>query len=195
MTPHGPDDWDDTDADDNGLDALDFDTPVFDDDASGLDALDDYGTAEAVDHGVGLDAVHDYTNHDVEDEDDGFGAIDAETPAEDEEQIPVVQAVNPPGTVTVTAYLNGSVAQVDLDPKVTTLTEAQLADEIRFVAGVAAKRATAVVHVGVVNMLVEQGMDFREARDFVGTNMPFATPEQAGEAELALIARHSDPQH
>ncbi|MDT0454107.1 hypothetical protein, partial [Streptomyces hesseae] len=73
--------------------------------------------------------------------------------------------------------------------------EAQLADEIRVVAGVAAKRATAVVHIGVVNMLVEQGMDFREARDFVETNMPFATPEQAGEAELALIARHSDQSH
>lgn len=195
MTPHGPDDWDDADANDNGLDALDFDTPVFDDDRSGLDALDDYGTAETVVHGVGLDAVHDYTNYEVEDEDDGFGAIDTERAAEDEAEIPVVQAINPPGTVTVTAYLNGSVAQVDLDPKVTTLTEAQLADEIRFVAGVAAKRATAVAHIGVVNMLVEQGMDFRDAREFVGTNMPFATPEQAGEAELALIARHSDPQH
>jgi hypothetical protein len=63
------------------------------------------------------------------------------------------------------------------------------------VAGVAAMRATAVVHIGVVNMLVDEGMDFREAREFVGMNMPFATPEQAGEAELALIARHSDPQH
>ncbi len=75
----------------------------------------------------------------------------------------------------------------------TTLTEDDLADEIRFVAGVAAKRATAVMHIGVVNMLVEQGMDLREARDFVGTHMPYATPEQAGEAELALIARHSRP--
>lgn len=180
MTPHGPEDWDD--ADDNGLDALDFDTPVFDDGGSDLDALDDYGTAEAVDYGV-------------DDEDDGFGAVDNEAAAEDEDEIPVVQAMNPPGTVTVTAYLNGSVAQVDLDPKVTTLTEAQLADEIRVVAGVAAMRATAVVHIGVVNMLVDEGMDFREAREFVGMNMPFATPEQAGEAELALIARHSDPQH
>lgn len=197
MTPHGSDNWDGAD-DDNGLDALDFDTPSFDDDASGLDALPDY--ANGADHGTthdsGLDAVQDYADHGVyEVEDDGFGAIDEEAAPEDEEQIPVVQAINPPGTVTVTAYLNGSVAQVDLDPKVTAMTEAHLADEIRFVAGVAAKRATAVVHIGVVNMMVEQGMDFREARDFVGTNMPFATPEQAGEAELALIARHSDPQH
>jgi hypothetical protein len=186
MPPNGPGEWDDAD-DDNGLDALDFDGAVdaaaFDDGASGLDALPDY-TADAQ-HGA----------YDVEDDDDGFGAFDAEPEPEDQEKIPVVQAVNPPGTVAVTAYLNGSVAQVDLDPRVTTLTEGQLADEIRVVAGVAAKRATAVVHVGVVNMLVEQGMDLREARDFVGTNMPFATPEQAGEAELALIARHSDQPH
>lgn len=193
MTPHGSDDWDDDAADDgNGLDALDFDTPVVDDDGSDLDALPEYRTGENGDDGVGLDAVHDYANGEDDADDDDFGAIDGEDEPEDEDQIPVVQVVNPPGTVTITAYLNGSVAQVDLDPKVTKLTEAQLADEIRFVAGVAAKRATAVVHVGTVNMLVEQGMDFREARDFVGTNMPFATPEQAGEAELALIARHAD---
>lgn len=177
MTPHGPDDWDDAD-DGNGLDALDFDTPVLDDAASGLDALPDYAPDDV-----------------EEDEDDDFDIFGAEPDAADEEQIPVVQAVNPPGTVAVTAYLNGSVAQVDLHPRVTTLTEAQLADEIRAVAGVAATKATAVVHVGVVNMLLEQGMELREARDFVATNMPFATPEQAGEAELALIARHSDPQH
>ncbi len=187
MTPHGSDDWDDDDAGDYGLDALDFDTPTFDDDVSGLDALPDYA-----DDG---DTVHGYADH--EDEDDGFGAVDggAEPEPEDQEQIPVVQAINPPGTVAVTAYLNGSVAHVDLDPQVTKMTEAQLADEVCFVAGVAAKRATAVVHSDVVNMMVEQGMDFREAKDFVGTNMPFATPEQAGEAELALIARHSDQAH
>ncbi|MEX3650241.1 hypothetical protein ABFW11_32590 [Mycolicibacterium porcinum] len=53
MTPHGSDDWDDADADDNGLDALDFDTPVFDDDASGLDALDDYGILDTPDRPPG----------------------------------------------------------------------------------------------------------------------------------------------
>lgn len=194
MTPHGSDDWDDAD-DDNGLDALDFDAPVSDD-ASGLDALQDFASHEVVprsDNGGGLDGVYDYSGHEVQDvADDGFGVIDGEDQPEEEEQIPVVQIVNPPGTVTVTAFLNGSVAQVDLDPKVTMLTEAQLADEIRFVAGVAAKRATAVLHVGTVNMLVEQGMDFREARDFVGTNVPFSTPEQADEAELALSERHAE---
>ncbi|OBG89320.1 hypothetical protein A5733_00135 [Mycobacterium sp. NS-7484] len=148
-----------------------------------------------MDHGTSLDGVDDFTNVEVdEDEDDGFGAVDADAATADEDQGPMVQAINPPGTVAVTAYLGGSVAQVDLDPKVTALTESQLAEEIRFVAGVAAKKASAVVHVGVVNMFVEQGMNLRDARDFVETNMPFATPEQAHEADLALIARHSERQ-
>lgn len=191
MTTHDPDD-EFSYSDDTGLDALDLDVPHLDDDASGLDALPDY-SAEDVDKLGDLDAVHDYheVHAVVEDDDFVFDASDAED-ATDEEQTPVIQAVNPPGTVAVTAYLGGSVAHVDLDPKVTTLTESQLAEEIRVVAGVAAKKASAVVHVGVVNMFVEQGMDLRDARDFVETNMPFATPDQAHEAGLALIARHSE---
>lgn len=86
-------------------------------------------------------------------------------------------------------------AQIHLGPRVTTLTEGQLADEIRFVAAVAAAKATAVVHAGVVDMMVEQGVDPKEARNFVATNMPFATPQQASDAELALIARHSSEEH
>lgn len=192
MTTHDPDD-EFFHSEDTGLDALDFDTPMQpDDDGSGLDALPDYSIGE-IDHRTNLDGVDDFINAEVEeDEDDGFGPVDADAATADEDQGPVVQAINPPGTVAVTAYLGGSVAHVDLDPKVTALTESQLADEIRFVAGVATKKAAAVVHVGVVNMFVEQGMNLRDARDFVETNMPFATPEQAHEADLALIARHSE---
>ncbi|MFV8054370.1 hypothetical protein [Mycobacterium sp. 48b] len=192
MTTHDPDD-EFFHSEDTGLDALDLDTPPQpEDDASGLDALSDNSIGD-IHHGTSLDGVDDFTNAEVEDDGaDGFDAVEDDAAAADEDPVPVVQAVNPPGTVSVTAYLGGSVAQVDLDPKVTTLTESQLAEEIRFVAGVAAKKATAAVHVGVVNMLVEQGMDLRDARDFVETNMPFATPEQAHEADLALIARHTE---
>lgn len=189
MAPYDSNDWDDTD-DDSVLDALDFGTPVFDDD-SGLGALPDHYAGQDFDDDGGLDAAAGYLDHAFEEaEVDGFSAINDETEPEEEEQLPVVQAINPPGTVAVSAYLNGSIAKVDLDPKVATLTEAQLADEICFVAGVAAKRATAVLHGEAVDMLVEHGMDFREARYFVETNMPYATPEQAGDAEHALVTRH-----
>ncbi|MGV0781013.1 hypothetical protein [Mycolicibacterium sp. XJ775] len=189
MAPYGTNDWDDTD-DDNILDALDFGTPVFEDD-SGLDALPDHHSGQDFDHGEDLDAATDYLGQAFEEADvNGFGAEVDQAEPDEIEQVPVVQAINPPGTVTVSAYLNGSIAKVELAPKVATLTEAQLADEILFVAGVAAKRATAVLHGEAVGMLVEQGMDFREAQYFVETNMPYATPKQADDAERALITRH-----
>lgn len=192
MTTHDPDD-EYFHSDDTGLDALDFDTPHLGDDASGLDALPDYPANEA-DTGNGLDFIPDSSQ-----------TPELGTTTRISGSMHLMRTVAPttshrsplsrrstPGTVAVTAYLGGSVAQVDLDPKVTALTESQLAEEIRFVAGVAATKATAVVHVGVVNMLVEQGMDLRDAREFVETNMPFATPEQAHEADLALIERHTE---
>lgn len=195
MTTHDPD-HESFDSGD-GLDALDFDTPAIADDDIGLDALSVVETPDlddAVDLGGVLDEVAYFsTTESYGDGDDSFASLDGpETGPEGDDQVLTVEAVNPPGTVTVTAHLSGSVARVDLDPKVTTLTESQLAEEIRFVAEVAAKKATAVVHVGVVDMLLEQGMDLRQARDFVETNMPFSTPEAAVEAQLALIARHTE---
>lgn len=203
MRPNSLDGWGDADdADDadalDALDALDFGTPALEADI-GLDALPDYGSDTDENDGVGIDGIDDYVNPEVahtDDVADDFG-LDAENDANDEHEVQthLVQAVNPPGTVAVTAYLNGSVSQIHLDPRVTTLTEGQLADEIRFVAAVAAAKATAVVHAGVVDMMVEQGVDPKEARNFVATNMPFATPQQASDAELALIARHSSEEH
>ncbi len=202
MTAHGPEDELFDSAD--GLDALDFDTPHIRDDDSGLDALPDFvadedgfhSSATSDEYGdVMLDAVGDNTEFQAADsEADDFDMLDtgATTGTDGEELAPVVHTINPPGTVSVTAYLNGSVAHVDLDPRATALTEAQLADEVRFVAAVAAAKATAIVHVNVVDMMVEQGVSLGEARNFVTTNMPFATPQQAADAELALIARHSD---
>ena len=192
MTTHDPDD-EYFDAGDE-LDAFDFPVPAVEDDSSALDTLPDYAVQDGG-HDDLLDDVHHYASTESHDEevDDTFGAVDPQD-EEAEDRTPVVQVINAPGTVTVTAYLNGSVAQVDLDPRTTAMTETQLAEEIREVADVASKKATAVVHIGVVNMLVEQGMDFQEARGFVETNMPFATPQQAGDAEAALMARQSDHQ-
>src|SRR3712207_1134268 len=93
------------------------------------------------DGGSDLDALPDYAPAASEDYDEptdwGDEFAPAEVPDGDDVQIPVVQVVNPPGTIAVTAHMNGAVAQVDLDPSVTRLTEAQLEDEIRAMADVA----------------------------------------------------------
>ena len=75
----------------------------------------DFSVAEREQAESDLDALGDYTSE----------------PAEDDElPVPVFAVTNPPGTVTVTAYLDGRVKQIDLSPKVTEMTEADLADEI-----------------------------------------------------------------
>ncbi len=74
-----------------------------DDERDDLAALD-FSVAESGQVESDLDALGDY----------------AEEPAEDDElPVPVFAVTNPPGTVTVTAFLDGRVKQVDLSPKVT----------------------------------------------------------------------------
>jgi hypothetical protein len=104
---------------------------------------------------------------------------------------PVIQVTNPTGTISVTAYLTGSIAGVELSPGVTRLTESELGAAIAELADVAALRATAVLHVVVVQMFVAQGFDLDVARDFVGSHLPFATPAQADSALEALSARYA----
>ena len=62
--------------------------------------------------------------------------------ADDELPVPVFTVTNPPGTVTVTAFLDGRVKQIELSPKVTDMTETDLADEIVVIAGLATADAT-----------------------------------------------------
>src|SRR3954469_21424924 len=93
------------------------DTPLHDsdDERDDLAALD-FSVAGTEPPESDLDALGDYA--------------EAAT-ADDELAVRVFAVTNPPGTVTVTAFLDGRVKQVDLSPKVTEMTEADLADEIR----------------------------------------------------------------
>jgi hypothetical protein len=91
----------------------------------------------------------------------------------------------------VTTYLNGRVQRVDLSPNVTKMTEAQLADEILVVAGVAAMTARSALHTFVAGLLRLQGMDSHSARDFVVGRLCLPTPEQAAVAEAEFAARYA----
>lgn len=67
-------------------------------------------------------------------------ATSADGDGEDETPAPVFTVTNPPGTVTVAAYLDGRVHQIALSPKVVNMTERELADEIRVIADLAGSR-------------------------------------------------------
>jgi len=155
-------------SEDDGLDnsgsdltALDF-SPTGGDEGSGLDAIDEY---------IGVDAIA-----------DNDGAVP---------QGPLFTVTNPPGTVSVTTYLNGRVQHVGLSPGVTKMTEGQLAQEILVAADVAAVKARAALHTFVAGLLRLQGLNSQSARDFVEHRLSLPTPEQASATEGAFAARYS----
>ncbi len=170
------------------------------DDHSDLDALGYAADDEPDDPDTDLDTLDYGSGHQPENPDTDLDALAADPPDVDDEDdtvTPVTAASNPANTITVTAYLTGVIARVDLDSRVTTLTESQLAQQIQAVAEVAVKRASAVVHIAMVKVLMDTGMDFLQARDFAENMLPFTTPAQAdaAAAELATRFADSDPDH
>lgn len=168
-------DWDD--------ESDDFDPH---DEPSQLDGLTNYSSSDIDDADAsGLDQILSTT--------DDFNEDDvSSSESSDDIEIPVAFASNNQGTVTVAAHLNGSVAQVRLAPTAVSMTEHQLAQEIRTVADVASKKASAVIHVLTVQSLVEQGLDFTVARDFVAHNTWFTSPEDAQTTVTDLARRDAD---
>ncbi len=151
--------------------------------------------------------------HDSDDERDDLAALDfsvADTEADhsdldaltvaadaEEEQIPVpVFAVtNPPGTVTVTTFLDGRVKQIDLSPKVTDMTETDLAAEIVVIAGLAIQDAKSAQYAFVLEGMREQGHDDAATRDFLTRDLDLPTPEQAQAARAQIFATRYAGEH
>ena len=119
-SPHDPEEVEHDD-----LAALDFSFADRESEEADLDALGEYVAAEEPD-----------------DTGDRLDAIDPVAVAEDDERpVPLFTVTNPPGTVTVTTFMDGRVQQIELSPKVTNMTETDLADEIVVIAGLATQDA------------------------------------------------------
>ena len=131
-------------------------------------------------------------HHDDRSELDALAYAPSDNQDVDDSHGPLFAVTNPPGTVTVTTYLNGRIRHVELSPSVTKLTEAQLAQEIIAVTAIAAIKARAALHTFVAGLLRLQGMDSTAAGDFVERRLSFPTPEQAAAAEAEFITRYGD---
>jgi hypothetical protein len=150
------------------------DTPPHDpeDERDYLAALD-FSVAENEPAESDLDALGDYTSE----------------PAEDEElPVPVFAVTNPPGTVTVTAFLDGRVKQIDLSPKVTDMTETDLADEIVVIAGLATADARSAQYAYMLEGMRQQGHDDVTTRDFLARDLDLPTPDEAKAARAELFS-------
>lgn len=120
-----------------------------------------------------LDALVDYTTQ----------------PAEDDElPVPLFAVTNPPGTVTVTAFLDGRVKQIDLSPKVTEMTEADLADEIVVIAGLATADARSAQYAFMLEGMRQQGHDDVTTRDFLARDLDLPTPDEAKAARAQTFS-------
>jgi hypothetical protein len=167
---------DEDDVDD--LAALAFYAPEQSD-ASDLDALGEYAPSY---DGDADDAT-----------DDGyFGAADASA---DEPPVPVFAVTNPPGTVTVTTFMDGRVHQIDLSPKVTTLTETQLAEEIVVIARLATQDARAAQFSFMLEGMNQQGHDEVATRDFLARDLDLPSPEQATAMRAEVFAHRYASDH
>jgi exoribonuclease II len=144
--------------------------------------------------------------HDSDDERDDLAALDfsaaddeqgqsvldalagyAEETVEDE-QAQLFTVTNPPGTVTVTTYLDGRVKHIDLSPKVTEMTEADLADEIVVIAQLATQDARSAQYAHMLEGMRQQGHDDVATRDFLTRDLDLPTPEEAKEARAQLFS-------
>ena len=100
----------------------------------------------------------------------------------------VFTVTNPPGTVAVTTFMDGRVQQIELSPKVTNMTETDLADEIVVIAGLATQDARSAQYAFMLEGMRQQGHDDVATRDFLARDLDLPTPEEAEAARAQLFA-------
>ena len=143
-----------------------------DDDHDDLAALD-FSTAEDASEKSDLDALGDFVVP---------GEADGEPP------VPLFTLSNPPGTVTVTTFMDGRVHQIDLSPKATTMTETRLAEEIVVIAGLATQDARSAQYAFMLEGMRQQGHDNVATRDFLARDLDLPSPEEAEAARAEVFA-------
>jgi hypothetical protein len=142
------------------------------DERDDLAALD-FSAGQAGPHDSDLDALSVY---------DPVGVEDDELP------VPVFTVSNPPGSVTVTTFMDGRVKHIDLSPRAAEMTETDLADEIVVIAGLATQDAKSAQYAFMLEGMRQQGHDNAATRDFLTRDLDLPTPEQAQDARANVFA-------
>jgi hypothetical protein len=153
---------------------LDFSAPAAESSVSVLDALGGYPFDDSVGHDVAHDVAHDT----------------ADAPA-----VPLFTVTNPPGTVTVTTFMDGRVNRIDLSPKVVTMTETNLADEIVVIARLATQDARSAQYSFMLEGMREQGHDDFATHDFLTRDLDLPSPDQARAARAQVFATRYASNH
>lgn len=174
-TPPYPLDGDD-DRDD--LAALDFSVGYDDGEESVLGVFDDYLPSDET-----TDAGGDWN------------AIAAPGVEEEELQSPLFTVTNPAGTVTVSAFMDGHIQEIELTAKVTNMTEAHLADEILVIADLARQKARSAQYESISEAMRELGQDNATTRDFLARELRLPSPAEATAAAAEVFATRYASDH
>jgi hypothetical protein len=184
---------------DDGLDALDFSGGTEANDAD--DAFDFAAPSDQGDE-TDADAIGDYAPPATESDHSDLDAVsaDADDEATERDELDdfTTTVTNPSETVSVSALIDGSIRRVELSPKATDMTEAQLTDEILVLAhlaqqkGLAGQRSYLMENDAVMASMRELGLDGQDVvRDMTdGMGLPTAGQADAERAEV-FAARYS----
>jgi hypothetical protein len=159
------------------------------------DEEDDYDVLSALDFSVSDDSVSDGAS-DL-DAFDGYVAEEstANDTADEGLPVPLYTVTNPPGTVTVTTFMDGRVHRIDLSPKANTMTETNLADEILVVARLATQDARSAQYAFMLEGMRQQGHDDAATRDFLSRDLDLPSPEQADAARASVFSTRYTGDH
>jgi ESX secretion-associated protein EspD/H len=107
-----------------------------------------------------------WEDDDAESDDDPWETADS---SDDGELVTTLlfTATNPPGTVSVTAVMDGRIVRVDLSPGVTRMTESQLAEEITVISKIAGRQALAAQHALAAGVMRKLGHDSAATRAYL----------------------------
>lgn len=123
------------------------------------------------------------------DERDDLAALDFSRPDQDDAaEVPMFTVTNPPGSVTVTTFMDGRVKQIELSSRTTDMTEPELADEIIVIAGLATQEAKSAQYSLMLEGMREQGHDDAATRDFLTRDLDLPSPDEARAARARIFA-------
>ena len=120
----------------------------------------------------------------------------AETENDDSSPAVLFTAANPQGSVAATASLGGRIQRVELTSRAMDMTEAELAEEIVVIAGLASEKSQAAQHAIAVELMRSMGHDRVSTSGYfehtVGLPSPDTAEARAAEIFATRYARDSD---
>ena len=164
-----------------------YDRDYEDDDQDILSAIDFAYPDNHTDDEPDLDG-HIGASAASDDAETALSALDVIDDEDDHPDVPIFSVTNPPGTVTVTAYMDGRVQQIDLSPKAINMTESDLVDEILVIADLATQDARSAQYSLMLEGMRDQGHDDFATRDFLTRDLKLPTPEQSDAARAQIFA-------